>query len=185
MEGTTEGKGDDKVAQEIRKLTETIVKMAYDSRKSDGDDVPKQRRRIQRVDFGYQALGTLMGRVSRDSAAQFDVPVFSAEWDRGGKVILLSGLPDKDDKDKDVDWIELRNGPTYEILRVNRGRDEHDGSSDAGPEGSHGGEQRPWIRPNPKEFTPDKAIDSVLGLSHQRGPVVALGPRIARVAGTG
>jgi len=181
MEGTTEGKGDDKVAQEIRKLTETIVKMAYDSRKSDGDDVPKQRRRIQRVDFGYQALGTLMGRVSRDSAAQFDVLVFSAEWDRGGKVILLSGLPDKDDKDKKVDWIELRNGPKYETLMVNR--DEHDGSSDAGPKESHGGERQPWIRPT--TFAPDKAIDSVLGLRHQLGPVVALGPRIARVAGTG
>jgi hypothetical protein len=176
MAGTTQGKSDDKVAQEIRKMTEAIRDLARDSRKPDGDDDPKRRRRIQRVDFGYQALGTLMGRVSRGSAAQFDVPVFSAEWDRESKTILLLGLP------KGADWIELRNGKEYETLKVNRGRDEHDNSSDADTKGSRGGKQPPSI--SPTEFTPDKPIDSVLGLRHKHGAVVALGTRIAPVAGT-
>jgi hypothetical protein len=174
MATTTEGKaGDAKFAQEIARLAEAIRELAHRPETPDRDEDREQRRLIQRVDFGYQALGTLMGRVSRGFAAQFDVPVFAARWQRRSPVILLFGLPD------DADWIELRNGKRAETLRVRRGRDEHDGPDETDVDDRHGEEPPPWIRPT--RFTPREPIDSVLGLRHPRGPVVALGPRIAPV----
>jgi hypothetical protein len=182
MATTKEGKADTtEFAQEIARLAEAIRELAHRPETPDSDEDREQRRLIQRVDFGYQALGTLMGRVSRGFAAQFDVPVFAASWHPRSPVILLSGLPD------DADWIELRNGKRAETLRVRRGRDEHDGPDEADADDRHGAdaddrhgdEQPPWIRPT--RFTPRESIDSVLGLRHPRGPVVALGPRIAPV----
>jgi hypothetical protein len=164
---------DTKFAQEIARLAEAIRELAHRPETPDSDEDREQRRLIQRVDFGYQALGTLMGRVSRGFAAQFDVPVFTASWHPRSPVILLSGLPD------DADWIELRNGKRAETLRVRRGRDDHDDSDEGDADDRHGEEQPPWIRPT--RFTPRESIDSVLGLRHPRGPVVALGPRIAPV----
>jgi hypothetical protein len=177
MAGTTHGKdGDVTIAKEIQKLTEALLDLVSDSKKADGDgDDREQRLRIQRVDFGYRALGTLMGRVSRGSTARFDVPVFAAEWDPGRRVILLSGLPNDDDKAKKVDWIELKNSKEAETLKVIRGRDKHDSSSDADTKDRHGGNQP---RVHPTKFARNEAIDSVLGLRHRDGPVVALGPRI-------
>jgi hypothetical protein len=173
MGTSTQGKGDDaRFAQEITKLAEAIRDLAERPRRPDDDD-GERRRLIQRVDFGYQALGTLMGRVSRGFAAQFDVPVFAARWDSREPVILLDGLPDQ------VNWIELRNGNQAEILTVQRGRDGHDSPADAGPETGRGSERA--ARVYPREFTPRDAIASTLGLRRPRGRVVALGPRIAAV----
>jgi hypothetical protein len=174
-EGTQgrEGKADDaRFAQEITKLAEAIRDLAERPQRLD-DDEGERRRLIQRVDFGYQALGTLMGRVSRGSAAQFDVPVFAARWDPREPVIVLDGLPDE------VGWIELRNGLQAEILTVRRDRDQHDRPADADPETGH--DSKPTARVHPKEFTPRDAIASTLGLRHPRGRVLALGPRIAAV----
>jgi hypothetical protein len=174
MATTPQGKADEaRFAQEIAKLAEAIRDLARDSRKPDGGKDVEERRRLQRVDFGYSALGTLMGRVSRGFGGQFDVPVFDAGWHLREPVILLPGLPEN------VEWIELRNGKRTETVRVRRGRDEQDSPADADAEDSRGGERPPWIHPT--TFTPRDAIDSALGLRHQRGPVVALGPRIAPV----
>jgi hypothetical protein len=172
MATRTESKADDaRFAQEIARLAEAIRELAHRPVTPDSDEDREQRRLIQRVDFGYQALGTLMGRVSTRFSAQFDVPVFAASWHPRLSEIVLLGLPD------DARWIELRAGRRTETLKVRRGNGEHEGPTDEDAEERQGGEQPPRIRPT--IFTPRDAIDSVLGLRHERGPVVALGPRVA------
>jgi hypothetical protein len=168
---TTKGHTSDdaKFAQEIARLAEAIRDLAHRPDRPDSDETPEQRRRIQRVDFGYRALGALMGRAGRS----FDVPVFGASWHRRGRVIILPGLPDE------VEFIQLQNGVKDETLKVRRGRDDHDSPYGKDATDSRGGELPPWI--SPEKFTPDDAISSVLGLRHRRGPVIALGPRIAPV----
>lgn len=160
---------DAKFAQEIVRLAEAIRDLAHRPERPDSDEDPEQRL-IQRVDFGYRALGTLMGRAGRG----FDVPVFGASWHRRHRVIVLPGLPDE------VEFIQLQNGAKDETLKVRRGRDDHDSPYEQDATDSRGGELPPWI--SPETFTPRDAISSVLGLRHRRGPVIALGPRIAPVA---
>lgn len=160
MANPTDDKTDDKTddsrhGNEIGRLVDAIREVARAEREPDTDQTPEQRLLIQRVDFGYRALGTLMGRLSTGSSARFDVPVFGASWAPRGSVIALTGLP------REVEWIELGDNRRTETVRVRRGGD-HD---------------RPEA--HPEKFTPDKRIDSVLGLGHRRGPVVALGPRVA------
>jgi hypothetical protein len=171
MATTTEHTPDDaKFAQEIARLAEAIRDLAHRPERLVIDEDPKQRRRIQRVDFGYRALGTLMGRAGSD----FDVPVFGASWHRRGRVIVLPGLP------KEVEFVQLQNGAKDETLKVRRGRDDHDSPYEKDATDSRGGELPPWI--SPETFTPRDAISSVLGLRHRHGPVIALGPRIAPIA---
>jgi hypothetical protein len=175
MATTTESKADNaKFAQEIARLAEAIRELAHRPQPGVGDEDREQRRLVQRVDFGYQALGTLMGRVSRGFAAQFDVPVFDARWHQRYPVIVLRGLPEE------VRFVELRNGKKAETVKVRRMRDdEHDSPYGEEVDDRRGEELPPWISPD--EFTPRDAIASVLGLRRPRGPVVALGPRIAPV----
>lgn len=159
MANPTEDKTDDKTddsryGHEIGRLVDAIREVARAERQPDTDQTPEQRRLIQRVDFGYRALGTLMGRRSTGSSARFDVPVFGASWDPQRPVIVLTGLP------HEVEWIELGDSRRTETVRVRRGRDK----------------DRPEA--HPEKFTPNKRIDSVLGLGHRLGPVVALGPRV-------
>jgi hypothetical protein len=172
MATTPKHTGDDaKFAHEIARLAEAIRDLAHRPERSDSDEDPEQRRLIQRVDFGYRALGTLMGRSGRG----FDVPVFGASWHRRRPVILLPGLPDE------VEFVRLQNGATDETVKVRRrGRDDDDSPYEKDATDSRGRELPPWI--SPEKFTPRDAISSVLGLRHRRGPVIALGPRIAPVA---
>jgi hypothetical protein len=184
METTTDHTPDDaRFTQEITRLAEAIRELAHRPGRRDGGDDSEQDRLIQRVDFGYRALGTLMGRAGRG----FDVPVFGARWYPRYRVIVLLGLPGE------VDFIQLQNGAKDETLEVRRRRDDHDSHDDHDDHDSHdspdeheqdatesrGGGFPPWI--SPETFTPDDAISSVLGLRHRRGPVIALGPRIAPV----
>jgi len=167
MATTTERTPDDaKFAQEIARLAEAIRDLAH---RPDRDEDPEQRRRIQRVDFGYRALGALMGRAGRG----FNVPVFGASWHPRYRVIVLLGLPGE------VEFVQLQNGAKDETLKVRRGRDGDDSPFKKDATESRGGELPPWIAP--ETFTPDDAISSVLGLRHRPGPVIALGPRIAPV----
>jgi hypothetical protein len=190
MTTTPERTPDDaRFTQEIARLAEAIRDLAHRPGRPDSDEESEQRRRIQRVDFGYRALGALMGRAGRG----FDVPVFDASWYPRYRVIVLSGLPDE------VEFVQLQNGVKDETLKVRRGRDDHDSpykqdatkqdateqdateqdATEQDATESRGGELPPWI--SPEKFTPDDAISSVLGLRHRRGPVIALGPRIAPV----
>jgi hypothetical protein len=174
MGPSTQGKADDaNIAQQIAKLAEAIQALAERPHRPDDDRDRTPRRDLQRVDFGYQALGTLMGRVSRGSGAKFDVPVFAARWNPRKREILLTGLPEK------ADWIELRGGKKEEVLRVHYDRDDHHRSTEAQAEHGHDPERQARI--SPKTFAPTDAIDSVLGLRNEHGPVIALGPRIAPV----
>jgi hypothetical protein len=170
MATTTEHTPDDaRLTQEIARLAEAIRDLAHRPERPDSDEDPEQRRLIQRVDFSYRALGTLMGRVSRRFDDEFDVPVFDASWDLQLAEIELTDLP------AEARWIELRTPRKVEVVRVRRAHDEHDDQADA--DAYHGGERSARIRPI--KFNPDDAVDSVLGLRHPRGPVVALGPRVA------
>jgi hypothetical protein len=174
MGTSTQGKADDaNIAQQIAKLAEAIQALAERPHRPDDDRDRTPRRDLQRVDFGYQALGTLMGRVSRGSGAKFDVPVFAARWDAKKPEIELFGLP------RDAHWIELRGSGKEEVLPVHRDRDDQDRSTQS--EAEHRYDREPTARVVPKRFTPTDAIDSVLGLRRERGPVIALGPRIAPV----
>jgi hypothetical protein len=161
---------DAKFAHEIARLAEAIRDLAHRPERPDSDEDREQRRLIQRVDFGYRALGTLMGRAGRG----FDVPVFGASWHRQHRVIVLPGLPDE------VEFVQLQNGAKDETLKVRRVRDDHDSPYEQDATDSHGGGFPPWI--SPETFTPRDAISSVLGLGHRQGPVIALGPRIAPIA---
>lgn len=127
---------DAKFAQEIARLAEAIRDLAHRPERPDSDEDPEQRL-IQRVDFGYRALGTLMGRAGRG----FDVPVFGASWHRRHRVIVLPGLPDE------VEFIQLQNGAKDETLKVRRGRDDHDSPYEQDATDSRGGELPPWISP--------------------------------------
>ena len=83
MATTTEGTTDDaRFAREIAKLAEAIRDLAHDPRTPDGGEDVEQRRLIQRVDFGYRALGTLMGRVSTGVAlAYLDDPAGLVDYE--------------------------------------------------------------------------------------------------------
>jgi hypothetical protein len=170
MATTPERTPDDaRLTQEITRLAEAIRDLAHRPHRPDIDEDSEKRRRIQRVDFGYRALGALMGRAG-DS---FKVPVFGARWHPRYRVIVLPGLPDE------VEFVRLQNGAKDETLKVRRIHDDGDSPYEQDATESRGGELPPWI--SPEKFTPHDAISSVLGLRHRRGPVIALGPRIAPV----
>lgn len=145
----------------------------------------------QRVAFGYQVLGTLTGRVSTASGDEFDVRVVRARRRPG--IVEFDGLP------PGADWVELRAGNRAEVLRIHRD-DRDDDRADApstsgagrksagrgkgdGPDGEHD-RRRPhqsdqgFVRP---DFPDSAAIGSIVFLRHQRGPLIAFGPRLGPV----
>jgi hypothetical protein len=130
----------------------------------------------QRVAFGYQALGTLMGRVSSASGDEFDVRVVLAR--RRRDVIEFDRLP------PGASWVELRAGNKVELLRIDE--DLRDSSDDA-PEpdaasttpARHDRPDRGSVRP--REFARTDPIGSIVVLRGPRGPLIAFGPRLGPV----
>ncbi|HSK91336.1 MAG TPA: hypothetical protein VK875_08485 [Euzebyales bacterium] len=167
----TDRTGDDArdLDQMVTKLTEAIRQLASSPRPDPRDGTDDSERRLhERVGFGYRALGTLMGRVSRTAEAEFDVAVFGARWQARRPVIRLRGLPDG------ANWIELRSGRRVEVLEVRR-RDDPDPDIDRDADD----EERPLPRIAPQIFTPDTPIGSMVALRRRRGSPVAFGPRLA------
>lgn len=158
--------------QMVTKLTEAIQRLAQSPRPDPRDDTDEAERRLhERVDFGYRALGTLMGRVSRTVEAEFDVAVFAARWQARRAVIRLRGLPDE------ANWIELRTGKQVEVLEVQR-PDDSDVEAEAEADDEADDDERRLPRIAPKVFTPDKPIGSMVALRRRRGPAIAFGPRL-------
>jgi hypothetical protein len=107
---------------QLVQLTEAVKRLAERPEPHPAADRQTEADRIrQRVAFGYQALGTLTGRVSRTGAAEFDVPVVAAGRVRG--LIGIVGLP------PDAGWVELRSGDKSEVVRIRRyeRRDDREG----------------------------------------------------------
>jgi hypothetical protein len=162
----------------------------------------------QRVAFGYQALGALLGRVSRTGGDEFDVPVVAARRRPG--IIELAGLP------HGAEFVELRTRDKVESLPIFR-YDDHDGaeptagpatgdvatSAEAGTDSAdRGGEADSRSAGNgspdwdadthrhpsgrgavrPERFADTEPIGSLVVLRHRRGPLIAFGPRLAAVA---
>lgn len=122
----------------------------------------------QRVAFSYQALGTLIGRVSTATGREFDLPVVRAT--RGDNSIVFSDLP------PGANWVELRTGGKVEVLRIRRTRDDdndRDGDRDGDRRRSDDGEVLP------KLFAASEPIGSTVFLRRARGPLIAFGPRLA------
>ena len=156
----------------VQQFTEAIRELAYGRRPGPTADDEEARARRQRVDFGYRALGTLMGRVSRTDH-EFDVATFTACWDEERPVIHLYGLPDA------VTHVELRAPataeypvPVEETVKVIRGgRAEPDAA----------GYRPRAARLEPKRTAHGSAVDSMIGLGGPTGPLLALGPRLEAI----
>jgi hypothetical protein len=169
-DGQHNGHLDVQLATILQQFTEAIRELADGRGQASPADDAEARARRQRIDFGYRALGTLMGRVSRTNDGEFDVPTFSAHRDDQGPVIRLSGLPET------VTWVELRAPATpalpavEETVKVVRyGR----------PQGETAGPRSRSPRLEPKQIGPDRAIESMVGLGGRTGPLLAFGPRLA------
>jgi hypothetical protein len=138
-------------------------------------EVTEAARVRQRVAFGYQALGSLLGRVSSSSGREFDTPVVAAS--RRAGLILLDGLPRR------ANWVELRRGAKVELLQI------FDGAGVDRPVPAANRTPRREDRDNDSElgavfpdlFADAEAIGSIVVLRHRRGPVLAFGPRLAPV----
>jgi hypothetical protein len=159
------------VTQLLQQFTAAIRDLA-DGRQPSSPDDEARRARLQRIDFGYLALGALMGRVSRTPDREFDVPTFAACWDDDRRVIHLFGLHGQ--PEEKVTWVELRAPATrdcpavQETVKVVHGR----GETDAGRKSRS-------AQLVPKEIGPDRAIESMVGLGGLTGPLLAFGPRLA------
>jgi hypothetical protein len=118
--GRADGHHDGQVdAQLVTRLVEQLTRAIHDL--AAGQAPPAEhdanRPRRQRVDFGYRALGTLMGRTSR-TGKEFDVPTFAARWDEERPVIHLVGLPEVEETVKVIRSVRLepkRIGPDRAI----------------------------------------------------------------------
>lgn len=154
------------VLNQLVQLTQAIKDLAERTTRDRPDEDGATRWERQRVDFGYRALGTLMGRSSRSADGEFDVPVFAAEWGKGGDRILLGALPDG------ADWIELRSGDRVEVLEVTRL------DSNTATKEQRSRKESPQARIQPKEFSAKQLIGSMVALRHRNGPLVAFGPRL-------
>jgi hypothetical protein len=152
----------------VQQFTEAIRELADGRRPPPPTEDEEARARRQRIDFGYRALATLMGRVSRTKDGEFDVPTFSAVREYEDGVIRLTGLP------KMVTHVELRAPATayspgieetVKVIRYGRGD----------PNAAHGSRQARLKT----EIAPDRAIESMIGLGGPTGPLLALGPRLA------
>jgi hypothetical protein len=153
----------------------------------------------QRVTFGYQVLGTLMGRVSSAGGDEFDVRVVRAA--RARNVIAFEGLP------PGAHWVELRSGTKVEVLRIRpipRDPEDHHARDDRQDDDS---QDEAWQDDAPQEDREDRTvaeeltqsarrgtgfvrpgafdrtepIGSIVLLRTARGPLVAFGPRLGPV----
>jgi hypothetical protein len=168
--GQTNGQADpQQLTFLVQQLTEAIRDLADGRQPPPSTEDEEARARRQRIDFGYRALGTLMGRVSRTNDEEFDVPTFTARWDADRPVIHLYGLSDT------VTWVELRAPATggyprvEETVKVVRG-----GRGE--PDAAERGHRRPRLEP--KRIAHGSAIESMIGLGGPTGPLLALGPRL-------
>ncbi|MDP8926993.1 MAG: hypothetical protein M3O70_00025 [Actinomycetota bacterium] len=155
------------VLEQLVQLTQAIKDLAERTEPDPPDEDGAARRQRQRVDFGYRALGTLMGRSSRSADGEFDVPVFVARWGQHHDRILLGALPDG------ADWIELRSGDRVEVLEVTR----LSGGSPAAKD-QWSLKEPPQARIQPKDFSANEPIGSMVALRRRNGPLVAFGPRL-------
>lgn len=161
------------ITQLLTQFTEAVRDLADGKRPPPSAADEEFRALRQRIDFGYRALGTLMGRVSRLDS-EFDVPTFTACWDPDEPKIHLYGLPDTEPVN--VTWVEVRAPATdgcravVETLKVYRG-------SRGGPTaaGAHGYRR---ARVEPKLINHGREIESMIGLGGPTGPLLALGPRL-------
>jgi hypothetical protein len=170
MTNTSTGGQSSDLDQLVSKLTEAIQGLANGPRRDTRDDSDDSKRRLhERIDFGYRALGTMMGRVSR-TGAEFDVPVFAARWQRTRSVIRLRGLPDE------ANCVELRFGKQVEVVEVFRFRP---GSARADIDRDAEDGERELPRISPEVFTPDGTIGSMVARRYEYGRAIAFGPRLA------
>ncbi|MDT0354014.1 hypothetical protein [Pseudonocardia charpentierae] len=131
-------------------------------------EVTEADRIRQRVAFGYQVLGTLMGRVS-SASDEFDVRLVGVTRDYGR--IDFVRLP------RDAAFVELRSGTKVEVLRIEESDSDLRGDGSADAERPRNGDgRRGHVRPKDVEDT--EPIGSVLFLRDRRGPLVAFGPRL-------
>jgi hypothetical protein len=197
---------------QLVQLTEAVKRLAERPEPRPAADRQTEADRVrERVAFGYQALGTLTGRVSRTGAAEFDVPVVAAGRVRG--LIGIVGLP------TDAGWVELRSGDRSEVVRIRRyeRRDDREGTTsrpartawptgdavedaveaieeaiqdgveDAADETVAARFGRPWYDRDDfgvvrsERFRDTEPIGSLLVLRHRRGPLLAFGPRLPAV----
>lgn len=170
--------------EKIATLTEAVARLAA------GDDRTVDEETQQRVDFGYRALGRLMGRTGGSGAASFDVALVRADRRPRGVVLLLD-LP------QHANWVEVRAGGTLELRRVRRVKTLRDGDPDYdnprdkyrafaqgdGAEESSSEAQRGTrlglVRLD--DIADATPIDSVVVLDRRTGPLLALGPRLPAV----
>jgi hypothetical protein len=170
--------------EKIATLTEAVARLAA------RDDRTVDKEIEQRVDFGYRALGRLMGRTGGFGAASFDVALVRADRRPRGVVLLLD-LPLR------ADWVEVRAGGTLELRRVRRvkihrdGVPDYDDSRDNYPAFADGdateessseaqrGTRLGLVRLD--DIADTTPIDSVVVLDRRNGPLIALGPRLHAV----
>jgi hypothetical protein len=191
---------------QLVQLTEAVKRLAERPEpRPEADRLTEADRVRQRVAFGYQALATLTGRVSRTGAAEFDVPVVAAGRVQG--LVGIVGLPPA------AEWVELRSGDRSEVLRIRRyerrdreGAPRPDRTADTAEDAVEAIEEaleeavddaldeavaarfgRPWYDRDdfgvvrPERFRDTEPIGSLLVLRHRRGPLLAFGPRLPAV----
>ena len=169
MATNTDGNAENaKFLEQLVKLTDAVQRLAQNSLTAERDEGVLLR---QRVDFGYQALGTLMGRARTKG---FNVRVVDARWDKSGTAVELFNLP------AEAAWAELRGGVTTELLEIDRPQYDGDTAADAKPQSKRRQppDKTPDGRVQPAELTSDDRIDSLLVLRVRRGPPIAIGPRV-------
>lgn len=170
--------------EKIATLTEAVARLAA------RDDRTVDEETQQRVDFGYRALGRLMGRTGGAGVTSFDIALVRAER-RPRAVVLLLDLPLR------ADWVEVRAGDTLEVRRIRRvkthrdGDPDYDNPRDQYPAFAHGdaaehsssqaqrGTRHGLVRLD--DIADTTPIDSVVVLDRRSGPLLALGPRLPAV----
>lgn len=168
--------GDTKqLLEQLVQLTDAVKQLAErPTAQRSTFDAPTDADRIrQRVAFGYQALGTLSGRVSTASGDEFDVRVVAATRRPG--VIDLDGLP------PGADFVELRSGGKTELLKIERDDGGVDQSATSATASRDRQDDDGLVRPRDVKDT--DAIGSIVILRNRRGPLIAFGPRLGPVRG--
>lgn len=195
---TTARSNERPLLEQLVQLTEAVKQLAEQSAPQQPGQVSDDDRIRQRVVFGYQALGTLTGRVSTASGDEFDVRVVGAR--REDDLIRFRALP------PGADWVELRSGTKVELLRIepDRGNDDvpqdaadsdgkdgaKDGDKDADKDADKGsgqdvrGRRRRRGLVRPEDFAGTDPIGSIVFLRSPQGPLVAFGPRLDPVLPT-
>jgi hypothetical protein len=162
---------DDKLLEQLVALTAAVKDLAErPPAASPLVDTSEEDRIRQRVAFGYRALGTLMGRVSRGSGREFDARTVRAT--RYRDFVLLEDVPPA------AAWVELHGRGTVELARIHQLDDDDDARAtvDATLGGHRPRSSSGVVRP--RDFEPDETIGSIVVLRSRRGPVVAFGPRL-------